>query len=160
MLGGMMRTRVLIILSVVVACGGRDEPSWYAVQLASARVPSSSSLLSRVVNRSFTPDLIDQFAVAASRSLRQTPDRAELTGIVTEFGQLWDSTGAIIPSAVTKYSRRIATVPRSAVRQWASLTATDQLSAAFSLAALGGLWFGESFSEPAFRRLVARARRS
>ena len=155
-----MRTSPLILLIVLVACGGRDDPSAYAVQLASARIPSSSSVFSRVVNRSFTPDVIDEFAVAARRGLRQTPDRAELTGIVTEFNQLWDSTGAIIPSAVTKYSQRIATVPRSAVRQWAALTATDRLAAAFSLAALGGLWFEESFSEPAFGNLVARARRS
>jgi hypothetical protein len=155
-----MRICLLIFFIGFVACGGRGDPSPYAVQLAAARFPPASSVLSRAVNRSFTPDLIDQFAVASARGLRQTPDRAELTVIVTEFNPLWDSAGAVIPTAVAKYTQRIATVPRSAVRQWASLTATDHLSAAFSLAALGGLWFGESFSEPAFRRLVARARRS
>ena len=148
----------MIFLIALAACRGRDQPSAYAIQLASIRFPASSSVLSRVVNRSFTPDLVDQFALAFTRGLRQTPDRGELTVILTQFDPLWDSAGTVIPTAVARYTRRIATVPRSAVRQWAALTSTDQLSATFSLAALGGLWYAESFSAPAFRDLVARAR--
>ena len=155
-----MRICLLLFLITLVACGGRDQPSAYSIQLASFRFSPAGSELSRVVNRSFTPNLVDQFAIASTRALRQTPDRGELTVIVSQFDPLWDSAGAVIPTAVAKYTRRIATVPRSAARQWASLTATDQLSATFSLAALGGLWYGESFSTPAFRDLVTRARRS
>jgi hypothetical protein len=155
-----MRSCILLCLVTIVGCQGRDQPSAYAIQLATVRPLPSSSALSRIVNRSFTPDLIDQFGIAATRALRQTPDRDQLTVLVTQLDPLWDSAGAAIPAAVTRYARRIASVPRSAARQWASLSATDQLSAAFRLASLGGLWYGESFSVPAFNDLVARARRS
>ncbi len=147
-----------MLVAVATACTQQIEPSLMASQLVSNQFSHGASLVQRVVSPSYTPQLIDQFAAASTWALGHVPDHAQLGEVVTRFDPLWDSVGRVMPAAVPRYTQRIATLPRSAVRQWASLSALDQLSAAFSLAALEGLWFDEKLSEPAYNRLVARAK--
>lgn len=153
-----MRTPITWLLVVAAtACTPRLEPSFMASAMVSNQFSDDASLVQRAVSRAYTPQLVDQFAASSTQALGHIPDHAQLGEVIIRFDPLWDSSSRVMPAAVPRLTQRIAALPPKAVRQWATLSAVDEISAAFSLAGLGGLWFDERFSQPAYNQLVARA---
>ena len=115
-------------------------------------------VLKRSLSHTLRVEMINQISDALSKTLGAVPDRGLLLALVTSYNRAWDAKGRLVDGAIPLLANRLASVPLDTVRDWASLSGSDLPTAAFTLAALAGIWNSERFDDRRYHRMVISIR--
>jgi hypothetical protein len=121
--------------------------------------PTTETLMKRMPGLS--KEDTGQCALALKRSIGTVEPEMFLFALPA-FNPLWDKTGAPVPGAIRKYSKRMEQLSKKAVEEWQGLTEGSAPStgvfSALSLAAENDLFPNEQFNEKAFKAFLAKYR--